>query len=54
VFAPVSIPTLLLWGKTDPYVRRLSVDLAAEYMTGSYRTVELDAGHFLVQEHLGQ
>jgi pimeloyl-ACP methyl ester carboxylesterase len=28
----------------------MSVDLAAGYMTGPYRTVELDAGHFLAQE----
>jgi hypothetical protein len=28
----------------------MSVDLATEYMTGPYRTVELDAGHFLAQE----
>jgi pimeloyl-ACP methyl ester carboxylesterase len=49
-FGPVSTPTLLLWGKNDPYVRRMSVELAAGYMTGPYRTVELDAGHFLVQE----
>jgi pimeloyl-ACP methyl ester carboxylesterase len=50
VFGPVAVPTLLLWGKNDPYIRRMSVDLAAEYMTGPYRAVELDAGHFLVQE----
>jgi pimeloyl-ACP methyl ester carboxylesterase len=50
VFGSVRTPTLLLWGKDDPYVRRMSVDLATEYMTGPYRVVELDAGHFLVQE----
>jgi pimeloyl-ACP methyl ester carboxylesterase len=50
VFGPVATPTLLLWGKDDPYIRRMSVDLATEYMTGPYRTVELDAGHFLAQE----
>jgi pimeloyl-ACP methyl ester carboxylesterase len=50
VFGPVAAPTLLIWGRDDPYVRRMSVDLAAGYMTGPYRTVELDAGHFLVQE----
>jgi pimeloyl-ACP methyl ester carboxylesterase len=49
-FADVDTPTLLLWGRDDPYVRRMSVDLAAEYMTGHYRVVELDAGHWLMQE----
>jgi hypothetical protein len=28
----------------------MSVDSAAEYMTGPYRVIELDAGHSLVQE----
>ncbi len=41
---------MLIWGRDDPYVRRMSVDLGAEYMTGPYRVVELDAGHWLVQE----
>ena len=50
VFGPVSTPTLLLWGKDDPYVRRMAFDLAPPHMTGPYRTVEVDAGHWLVQE----
>jgi len=50
VFRPVETPTLLLWGRDDPYVRRMSVDLAVDYMKGPYRVVELDAGHWLVQE----
>jgi pimeloyl-ACP methyl ester carboxylesterase len=49
-FRAVDTPTMLIWGRDDPYVRRLSVDLGAEYMTGPYRVVELDAGHWLVQE----
>ena len=47
---PVDIPTLLLWGKDDPAVRRSTVELAAPLMTGDYRVVELDAGHWLVDE----
>ena len=50
MFGLVAVPTLVLWGRNDPYIRRRSVELAAEYMTGPYRAVELDAGHFLVQE----
>jgi pimeloyl-ACP methyl ester carboxylesterase len=50
-FGPVTAPTLLIWGKNDPYVRRMSVDLAPEYMKGDYRVVELDAGHWIAQEH---
>jgi pimeloyl-ACP methyl ester carboxylesterase len=47
---PVVTPTLLLWGRNDPAVRRMTVDLAAERMTGEYRVVELDAEHWLVDE----
>lgn len=50
-FGPVTTPTLLIWGNNDAYVRRMSVDLAPEYMQGPYRVVELDGGHWLVQEH---
>ena len=49
-FGPVSTPTLLLWGKDDVAIRPMSVDGAAKYMTGPYRRVDLDAGHWLVQE----
>ena len=50
-FGPVTTPSLLIWGKNDAYVRRMSVDLAPEYMKGAYRVVELDAGHWLAQEY---
>jgi len=50
VFRTIDTPTTLIWGKEDPYVRQMSVQLGAEYMTGPYRVVELDAGHWLVQE----
>jgi pimeloyl-ACP methyl ester carboxylesterase len=49
-FGPVATPTLLLWGKDDVAIRPTSVDGAAQYMTGPYRRVDLDAGHWLVQE----
>ena len=49
-FGPVGTPTLLIWGKNDPYVRRMPVDLAANLMRGPYRVIEADAGHWLVQE----
>ena len=49
-FDPVTTPTLLIMGRNDPYVRQMSVDLAAPLMAGEYRVVELDAGHWLIQE----
>jgi pimeloyl-ACP methyl ester carboxylesterase len=53
-FGPVSVPTQLIWGKNDPYIRPRSVELAAGYMKGPYRVVELDAGHWLAQERPAQ
>lgn len=50
IFGAVTTPTLLIWGKNDPYVRRMSVELAPQYMAGKYRVAELDAGHWLAQE----
>jgi pimeloyl-ACP methyl ester carboxylesterase len=50
-FGAVTTPTLLIWGKDDPYVRRMTVEYAPEYMKGVYRVVELPAGHWLAQEH---
>jgi pimeloyl-ACP methyl ester carboxylesterase len=49
-FGPVDIPTLLVWGNQDPAVLRLAVELAKPYMRGAYEFVELNAGHWLVQE----
>ena len=49
-FGPVDTPTLLLWGKDDPYVRHMAVERAATHMAGPYTVVELPAGHWLMQE----
>jgi len=49
-FGEVSTPTLLIWGKDDAYVRRMSVDLAAPFMKAEYRVVEADTGHWIAQE----
>ena len=49
-FRDVTTPTLLIWGKNDPYVLRMAVDLGASYMKGEYRLVEADTGHWIAQE----
>ena len=50
VFGPVATPTLLIWGNKDMAIGRVGVEGAAKLMTGPYRFVELDAGHWLIQE----
>lgn len=48
--ATVDTPTLLLWGKNDPAVGPATTRRHNDYMTGPSKFVELDAGHWLVQE----
>jgi pimeloyl-ACP methyl ester carboxylesterase len=49
-FGDVTTPTLLIWGKNDPNVLRMSVELGAPFMKGEYRLVEADTGHWIAQE----
>lgn len=53
-FAEVSTPTLFIWGNRDPAIGRAGVDACGDFMRGPYRFVELDAGHWLVQEASGR
>jgi pimeloyl-ACP methyl ester carboxylesterase len=49
-FGAVQHPTLLIWGNQDIAIGRVAVEQTAQYMKGPYRLVELNAGHWLVQE----
>lgn len=46
----VSVPTLLIWGNQDQAIGRPGVTATPPLMDGPYRLVELDAGHWLIQE----
>ncbi len=46
----VAVPTLTIWGNRDEYLGRAAHEYTAQYIDGPYRLVELDAGHWLVQE----
>jgi len=50
----IHTPTILIWGKNDQAIGRRSTELAEQYMKGSYRFIELDAGHWLIQEQCDQ
>mgnify|MGYP001069778037 CR=1 FL=1 len=50
LFGPVWHPTLLIWGNQDIAVGRTAVVRTEQYMKGPYRLVELNAGHWLIQE----
>lgn len=46
----ISVPTLLIWGNRDQAIGRPGVTATPPLMAGAYRLVELDAGHWLIQE----
>lgn len=46
----VDTPTLTIWGNQDQAVGRSTTLKHNDYMTGYNRWVEMDAGHWLVQE----
>lgn len=46
----VATPTLFMWGNNDPTAGRLAVELQQHYMTGPYREIELEAGHWLITD----
>ena len=41
---------LFLWGNKDSALRRSGVEWTQDYVSNYYRFVELDAGHWLIQE----
>ena len=49
-FGDVETPTLLIWGNQDSAIGRAAVENSAQFMKGPYTFVELDAGHWLIQE----
>ncbi|MYE82539.1 MAG: alpha/beta hydrolase [Gammaproteobacteria bacterium] len=46
----VSVPTLMIWGNRDQAIGRPGVTATPPLMDGPYRLVELDAGHWLIQQ----
>ena len=46
----IAVPTVMIWGNQDQAIGRPGVDGTPALMDGPYRLVELDAGHWLIQE----
>jgi pimeloyl-ACP methyl ester carboxylesterase len=46
----ISNPTLMIWGNQDQAIGRKGIDATPALMSGYYRLLELDAGHWLIQE----
>jgi pimeloyl-ACP methyl ester carboxylesterase len=49
-YLEVKTPTLMIWGKNDIAIGPVGVEGTAQYMKGPYEYIELDAGHWLMQE----
>jgi pimeloyl-ACP methyl ester carboxylesterase len=49
----VSVPTLYIWGRRDPFLGRKAAELTAKYVTGPYRFEELKAGHWIPDRNAG-
>ena len=49
-YASIETPTMMIWGKKDVAIGLVGVEATAQYMKGPYQYVELDAGHWLMQE----
>ncbi|NJN51204.1 MAG: alpha/beta fold hydrolase [Gammaproteobacteria bacterium] len=48
--ARIAAPTLFIWGNQDMAVSRVAVDSQRQYFDGPYAEIELDAGHWLIEE----
>ena len=44
------MPTLFIWGNQDETIGRYAAEQTASQMSGAYKVVELDAGHWLISE----
>lgn len=49
-YGEVSTPTLLIWGKKDIAIGSVGIQNTEVYMKGPYKRMDLDAGHWLMQE----
>jgi pimeloyl-ACP methyl ester carboxylesterase len=43
----IRVPTTYVWGRNDAALVRSTAEATAKYVTGPYRFVDLDAGHWL-------
>lgn len=46
----VSVPTTFVWGADDLAIGRAGAERTADFVTGDYRFVEVDGGHWLLEQ----
>lgn len=47
----VNVPITFIWGSQDHALKRSGVDDTKNYVDGEYRFIEMDAGHWIIQEN---
>lgn len=47
----VTVPTTFVWGATDLAIGRYGAERCGDHVTGDYRFVEVDSGHWLPDTH---
>lgn len=53
-WGPVTAPTLHFWGSADAYIGREVTMACRRYVTGPYELIEIDCGHWMIQEAFTQ
>ena len=48
-YGDIKVPTLFIWGEKDMAIGAVSVANSYKFMTGYYKFLKLDAGHWLIQ-----
>jgi pimeloyl-ACP methyl ester carboxylesterase len=46
-FERTAVPTTYIWGRDDPFLGRAAAEATAGYVSGDYRFIESDGGHWL-------
>lgn len=49
-YGDIETPTIFIWGKKDIAIGRTGVEGTAKFMKGPYELIELNHGHWLMQE----
>jgi pimeloyl-ACP methyl ester carboxylesterase len=49
----ITVPTLFIWGRHDPFLGRRAAELTAKYVTGPYQFEEIRAGHWIIDRNAG-